>query len=67
MTRPAGVSFGKDLGWRLEAFALDVMSAVVRRFPVSWVSGAGGRLLRLLGPLTRYQKLVERNLRLAFP
>jgi Kdo2-lipid IVA lauroyltransferase/acyltransferase len=67
MARPPGVSFGKDLGWRLEVAALDLMSALVRPLPVSWVSGVGGRLLRLLGPRTRYHRLAERNLRLAFP
>ena len=67
MARPPGVSFRKDLGWRLEALGFDLMSAAMRPWPVAWVSGAGGRLLRLLGPLTAYQKLAERNLRLAFP
>jgi Kdo2-lipid IVA lauroyltransferase/acyltransferase len=67
MARPAGASLRKDLGWRLEAFALDVMGALLRPWPVSWVSGLGGRLLTGLGPLTRYHGLAERNLRLAFP
>ena len=67
MVRPPGVSFGKDLGWRLEAFGLDLLSALLRPWPVAWVSGLGGRLLRLLGPLTAYNRLAERNLRLAFP
>ncbi len=67
MARPAGVSFGKDLGWRLEALAYDLLSLVLRPWPISWVSGAGGRLLRLIGPLTGVHRLAERNLRLAFP
>ncbi len=67
MARPHGVSFGKDLGWRLEALGLDVMSALIRPLPVSWVSGLGGRLLRWLGPMTGYHALADGNLRLAFP
>ena len=67
MARPVGVSFRKDLGWRLEALAYDVLSLVLRPWPISWVSGAGGRLLRLVGPLTGTHRLAERNLRLAFP
>ncbi len=67
MARPPGVSFGKDLGWRCEAVAFDLFSAALRPWPISWVSGAGGRVLRLLGPLTRAHRIAERNLRLAFP
>ena len=67
MARPPGVSFGKDLGWRIEALGFDLLSATLRPWPISWVSGAGGRLLRLLGPLTSAHRLAERNLRLAFP
>jgi Kdo2-lipid IVA lauroyltransferase/acyltransferase len=67
MSPPSGASLSKDLRWRLEALAFDLMSLLVRPFPVSWVSAAGGRLLRLLGPMTRYHRLAGRNLRLAFP
>ena len=34
---------------------------------MAWVSGLGGRALRLLGPFTSAHRLAERNLRLAFP
>ncbi len=61
------VSFGRDLGWRLQAAGYDVARALVRLFPVEWVSGFGGRLFRLIGPLTRSAKVAERNLDLAFP
>jgi KDO2-lipid IV(A) lauroyltransferase len=67
MARPPGVSFGKDLSWRIEALAFDLLSAALRPWPVAWVSGAGGRLLRLVGPLTRSHRIAGRNLRLAFP
>ena len=67
MARPPGVSFGKDLGWRIEALAFDLLSAALRPWPIARVSGCGGRLLRLIGPLTGAHRLAERNLRLAFP
>ena len=67
MARPPGVSFGKALGWRLEAMGVDLLAVLLRPWPVSWVSGLGGRTLRLLGPLTTHHRLAERNLRLAFP
>jgi KDO2-lipid IV(A) lauroyltransferase len=58
---------GRDLAWRLEALGFDVLSAVVRLFPVEWVSGVGGRLFRWLGPLTPSAKIAERNIDIAFP
>ena len=67
MARPPGVSFGKDLRWRIEVLAFDLFSATLQPWPIAWVSSAGGRLLRLLGPLTRSHRIAERNLRLAFP
>ena len=67
MARPAGVSLGKDLVWRLEALAYDLLSGLLRPCPVTWVSGLGARVFRRLGPLTSAHKLAERNLRLAFP
>ncbi len=60
-------SLGRDLAWRLEALGFDVLSAVVRLFPVEWVSGVGGRLFRWLGPLTPSAKIAERNIDIAFP
>ena len=67
MTRPAGASFGKALGWRLEAIGYDLLHALLRPWPVSWVSAAGGFVFRKLGPLTRSHKIARRNLALAFP
>ena len=67
MARPPGVSFGKDLGWRLEALAFDLLSAALRPWPIAWVSGLGGRLMTRLRPLTTSQRLADSNLRLAFP
>jgi KDO2-lipid IV(A) lauroyltransferase len=60
-------SIARDLGWRLEVFAFDVFSAVLRPWPVSWVSAWGGWLFRKLGPLTRNHRIAARNIALAFP
>jgi Kdo2-lipid IVA lauroyltransferase/acyltransferase len=67
MARPAGVPFTKDLIWRLEALAFDLFGATTRLWPTAWGSAAGGRLFRLLGPLTSAHRVAERNIRLAFP
>ena len=67
MARPPGVSFGKDLGWRLEALGFDLLSAAMRPWPVAWVSGLGARAFRAIGPLTSSHAIAKRNLRLAFP
>src|SRR5690606_23433186 len=60
-------SWSRKLAWRLEAFALDVFTFLVRLAPVDAVSAAGGRLMRALGPLTPVQHTVLRNLQIAFP
>jgi KDO2-lipid IV(A) lauroyltransferase len=57
----------RDLGWRLEAFGWDVVSAILGVAPVDGASAFGGAALRLLGPLTPTHRTVMRNLRLAFP
>ncbi len=60
-------SFARDLTWRLEVLGFDVVSAIVRLFPIEWVSASGGWLFRWLGPLTPSARIVERNIDLAFP
>lgn len=60
-------TFMRDLTWRLEALAYDVVSAVVRLFPVEWVSAAGGWLFRRIGDHTRAARIARRNIELAFP
>ena len=57
----------QDLIWRLEAAAFDVATAVLRLLPVDFASDCGAVLLRWIGPLTGTQKLVDKNLRIAFP
>jgi len=60
-------SFGRDLAWRIEAALYDGARAVVRLFPVSWISALGGWLFRRLGPLTPSARIAERNIDIAFP
>ena len=55
------------LGHRVEALFYDLVTGLLRRLPFAWVSAAGGRLLRLIGPLTGKHRVAERNLRTAFP
>lgn len=57
----------RDLGWRVEALGFDLISAVLRRFPVDWVSSLGAALFKRLGPLTRSHRIAGRNIDLAFP
>lgn len=60
-------SFKQRLKWRLEAILYDVLTAVMRLFPLSFVSAFGGWLLRLIGPLTSKHKIAHTGLKLAFP
>src|SRR5580704_8682551 len=66
MARKRGAR-AQDLIWRLEAFGFDVATAFVRLLPVDFASDCGAALFRWLGPLTGTQKLVDKNLRIAFP
>ncbi len=58
---------GQDLAWRAEALAFDLVSALLRLFPVAAVSAAGAAVFRLVGPLTGAHRVAARNLRIAFP
>jgi KDO2-lipid IV(A) lauroyltransferase len=60
-------SFGQDLLWRMEAFAYDVAAGLARVFPIDAVSDFGAWLFKTLGPRTSANRVVERNLRIAFP
>jgi KDO2-lipid IV(A) lauroyltransferase len=57
----------RELAWRLQVVAYDLVAAVARLFPVEWVSALGGRLFRRLGPLTAYARTAGRNIDIAFP
>ena len=64
---PKPPSIWLKLGWRLEAIVYDGFTALIRALPVDAASDFGGWLLKLLGPLTPTDRLVRRNLKLAFP
>jgi KDO2-lipid IV(A) lauroyltransferase len=53
--------------WRIEALALDLLTVGLRALPLDFASGLGGGLLKAIGPLTGANRVVERNLKLAFP
>jgi KDO2-lipid IV(A) lauroyltransferase len=65
--RSSRAGFGQMLLWRLEAFGFDVVCALFRLLPVEAASALGAAILRTLGPLTGVRRIVDRNLRLAFP
>jgi len=60
-------TLAQDLAWRLEALAYDLVTGVARLFPIDMVSDFGAWLFKRLGPLTSTHKVVETNLRIAFP
>jgi KDO2-lipid IV(A) lauroyltransferase len=57
----------QDLLWRLEARAYDFAAYLARSFPIDAVSDFGAWLFRTIGPLTGPNRVVETNLRIAFP
>lgn len=57
----------QDLNWRLQAMALKGLFAFLRLLGVERASAFGGKLLRVLGPLTGTHRTVMRNLHIAFP
>jgi len=63
----AAVTWQRDLTWRIEAGAATALFALLRWLGVERASALGGWLLRTLGPLTRRRRLVDDNLRIAFP
>ncbi len=57
----------QDIVWRLEAGAYVALVAVARLAGVDATSAFGGWLARTFGPLTKYQRIADQNLRIAFP
>jgi KDO2-lipid IV(A) lauroyltransferase len=53
--------------WRLEAVAFDLFNGLFRLLPVDAASWLGGKLFRLIGPLTKTHEVARQNLLLAFP
>ncbi len=66
-TPPPNPSKGQDLAWRLEALAFDLFNGLFRLLPVDAASWLGGRLFRLIGPITKTHEVARQNLKLAFP
>lgn len=60
-------TFGERLVWRLETFGYDAISALLRLLPVDAASAFGGFITSTFGPLTPADKVIRRNLELAFP
>jgi KDO2-lipid IV(A) lauroyltransferase len=57
----------RELSWRLEALAFDIVSTFLRILPTDAASALGGWLIGTFGPLTSVRRTVDRNLRIAFP
>ncbi|MHA7815362.1 MAG: lysophospholipid acyltransferase family protein [Pseudohaliea sp.] len=57
----------RRIAWRAQALALGAFWACAGLLPARLAAAAGGRLFRWLGPLTRKQRFVARNLELAYP
>ena len=60
-------SYVSKIVWMLEATLFGAASTIARLFPIDSVSDFGGSLFCVLGPLTRANRVAERNLRLVFP
>jgi KDO2-lipid IV(A) lauroyltransferase len=58
---------GQRAAWTLVALAFDLFAALLRLLPVDAASWLGGAFVKGVGPMTRVQRIVDRNLRLAFP
>lgn len=65
--RPDKPAWPRRLAWRAQALALALFWACSRLLPPPLAAAAGSRLFRWLGPLTRKQRFVARNLELAYP
>ena len=63
----AKASFWQDLGWRAEAAGYDLIEAFARMLPIDRVSDIGAWLVRRVAPLTSARRVVETNMRIAFP
>jgi len=64
---PAKPSLAQDIAWRLEALAYDLVTGLARLFPIDVVSDFGAWLFGWLGPMTGTHRIVQTNLRIAFP
>ena len=60
------MTLGQKLVWRLEALAYDIVSLILKPFPFRAISAFGGRVLRLIGPLTSKHHIAKTGLKIAF-
>lgn len=60
-------SSGQRLIWRLETVGFDLVSGFLRALPTDTASALGGAVLGRIGSVSGRRRLVDRNLRLAFP
>jgi KDO2-lipid IV(A) lauroyltransferase len=58
---------GAQVLWRLEAFAFDLVEGLMRILPLDLASDLGANLFGCLGPMSRPNRTVVRNLQIAFP
>lgn len=65
--RPDSAAWPRRLAWRVQALPLGLFWAGSSLLPPRLAAAAGSRLFRWLGPLTRKQRFVARNLELAYP
>ena len=63
----AKAPLGKRISWRLEALSYDFVRLLMAPFSFNLISGLGGRLIGLIGPLTSKQNIARTGLRIAFP
>ncbi|HEY5411747.1 MAG TPA: lipid A biosynthesis acyltransferase, partial [Caulobacteraceae bacterium] len=57
----------RQLSWRAQTLAYDLVRILVRALPVDAASALGGWVVAALGPLTAKHRIVLRNLEFAFP
>lgn len=63
----AKASLGKRIVWRLECFAYDLVSLLLKPFSFDQISAFGGWIVGLIGPLTSKQNIAKKGLEIAFP
>jgi KDO2-lipid IV(A) lauroyltransferase len=64
---PRATARWRPIAWRAQALALGAFWAAAGLLPPRLAAATGSRLFRALGPRTRKQRFVARNLELAYP
>ena len=60
-------SLSKRIAWRMEAFAYDCVCLLLKPFSFDRISAFGGWLLRLIGPRTSKNHIMQTGFDIAFP